>query len=200
MKKNKLNFHLRPWEIALLLALVVTFCAGIWAQRTQDRLSGQLIRLHVIANSDSSEDQAEKLQLRDKVLALLSPLLADCETQEEAAAVISENMDAIEALGDVSVSLETEYYPTREYNTFSLPAGEYLSLRVEIGQGQGHNWWCVVFPPLCTEALAEDVGDAADAFSLLSVEDESLITQDGEGYILRFRLVELWGELKEALN
>ncbi|MCD7845929.1 MAG: stage II sporulation protein R [Oscillospiraceae bacterium] len=200
MKSEKFKFHLRPWEIALLLALIVAFAAGIWAQRTQDRLSGQLIRLHVIANSDSSQDQAEKLQLRDKVLALLSPLLADCETQEEAAAVITENMEAIEALGDVSVSLETEYYPTRAYNTFSLPAGEYLSLRVEIGQGQGHNWWCVVFPPLCTEALAEDTGDAAAAFRLPSQEDESLITQDGEGYILRFRLVELWGELKEALS
>ncbi|MCD8088109.1 MAG: stage II sporulation protein R [Oscillospiraceae bacterium] len=199
MKSKKFKFLLRPWEIALFLALVVTFCAGIWAQRTQDRLSGQLIRLHVVANSDSSEDQAEKLQLRDRVLALLSPLLADCETQEEAVAVILENMDAIEALGDVSVSLETEYYPTREYSTFSLPAGEYLSLRVEIGQGQGHNWWCVVFPPLCTEALAEDTGDTADAFNLLSDEDESLITQD-EGYVLRFRLVELWGELKETLS
>ncbi|MCD7748928.1 MAG: stage II sporulation protein R, partial [Oscillospiraceae bacterium] len=193
MKSEKFRFHLRPWEIALLLALVITFCAGIWAQRTQSRLAGQLIRLHVVANSDSSDDQAEKLQLRDKVLTVLSPLLADCETQADAAAVIAENIEVIESLGDVAVSLETEYYPTREYNTFSLPAGEYLSLRVEIGQGQGQNWWCVVFPPLCTEALAEDTGDAADAFSLLSDEDESLITQDGQGYILRFRLGELWG-------
>ncbi|MCD8117046.1 MAG: stage II sporulation protein R [Oscillospiraceae bacterium] len=200
MKNEKYKSHLRPWEVALLLALAITFCAGLWAQRTQERLSGQLIRLHVVANSDSSDDQAEKLQLRDRILALLSPLLADCETQEEAAAVIAENMDAIRSLGDVSVSLETEYYPTREYNTFSLPAGEYLSLRVEIGQAQGRNWWCVVFPPLCTEALAEDTGDAADAFSLLSDEDESLITQDGQGYILRFRLVELWGELKQTLS
>ena len=185
---------LRPWELALLLALCVTFCAGLWADRAQRDLSDQLIRLHVTANSDRPEDQAAKLQLRDQVLALLSPFLADCASRDEAAAVIEAHRAELEALGDVSVTLEREYFPTRRYSNFALPAGEYLSLRVTMGAGAGHNWWCVVFPPLCVEALAED--DARDAF--LSLDDDTLLRTPE--YDLRFRVVEWWGELKARLG
>ena len=188
---------LRPWELALLLALCVTFAAGMWADRTQRQLSDQLVRLHVIASSDRPEDQAEKLQLRDRVLALLSPLLADCETREDAVNIILAHKADLEALGNVSVRLGTEYYPLRRYGTFSLPAGEYTSLRVTVGAGSGANWWCVVFPPLCTEALAED---ASDAFLALDEESADLIAGEGREYDLRFRIVDWWGQLREALE
>lgn len=190
---------LRPWELAMLLALCVTFAAGMWADRRQEALTGGLVRLHVVAASDSPADQAEKLQLRDRVLALLSPLLADCTSQEDAVDIIAEHMDELRAMGDVTVTLDEEYYPTRRYSTFSLPAGRYASLRVTMGPGRGQNWWCVVFPPLCTEALArEEAGK--DAFLTLDAESADLIAGTGREYDLRFRVVDWWGQLKEYLS
>ncbi len=188
---------LRPWETALLAALCLFFLSGVWAADRQEALSGGLVRLHVVANSDSDADQAAKLQMRDRVLALLSPLLADCRTQEEAVDIILKQKPALEALGDVAVTLGTEYYPTRDYEGFSLPAGEYLSLRVVIGAGAGHNWWCVVFPPLCTEALAQP---DTDAFALLPEDTAGLIAGTGMGYVLRFRVLEWWGALCQWLR
>lgn len=194
MQKQKL----RPWELALLMALCVTFAAGMWADRTQSALSDQIVRLHVVANSDSAADQAEKLQLRDRVLALLTPLLADCTSRDDAVNIILEHQPELEALGDVSVQLDTEYFPTRRYSTFSLPAGEYTALRVTMGDGAGQNWWCVVFPPLCTEALAEN--ETSDAFLSLDEQSADLIAGSSREYDLRFRIVDWWGQLREALE
>ena len=191
--------RLRPWETALLIALCVTLLSGLWARRRQEALAEELIRLHVVAASDSPADQAEKLQTRDRVLGLLSSLLADCGSRAEAVDIINEHRTELEALGDVSVSLENEVFPTRRYSTFSLPAGEYLALRVTLGAGEGRNWWCVVFPPLCTEALAEDAGET-DAFLALDGESADLIAGPGREYDLRFRVVELWGQLREILS
>ena len=170
------TYALKKWETALLMALCLFFLSGLLSCRTQRDLAGGLVRLHVIANSDSRADQAAKLQMRDRVLAVLSP--------------------ALEALGDVAVTLGTERYPTRDYDTFSLPAGEYLSLRVVMGAGQGRNWWCVVFPPLCTEALAEP---AEDVFQALPGDSAGLITRES-GYVIRFRLVEWWNDLAQWLD
>lgn len=187
---------LKTWEVALLMALCITFSTGLWAERTQSALSEKLVRLHVIANSDSEADQAEKLRMRDRVLAVLAPVLHDCETIAEAEAVIKAHAGELEALGDVTVTLTEEYYPTRHYDTFSLPAGNYLSLQVRLGEARGRNWWCVVFPPLCTEAVAEP---AADVFAALPEDEAALITEENGGYILRFRIVDWWGKLKGAL-
>ncbi len=193
MKDQKL----RPWEIALFIALCVFFCAGMWAQDAQEDLANGLVRLHVIADSDSPAAQAEKLQMRDKVLDVLSPALAGCASREDAVDIIHDHQAELEALGDVSVSLGEEYYPTRDYSTFSLPAGRYLSLRVTMGAGEGRNWWCVVFPPLCTEALAQP---AEDVFSELSQDQAGTVTQDGTGYVIRFRILEWWGKLAELFS
>lgn len=92
------------------------------------------------------------------------------------------------------ITLGSEYYPTREYESFSLPAGQYSSLRVIIGEGQGHNWWCVVFPPLCVSATEQN--RALDAMS----EPERALITEANGYELRFRIVELWGELMELIK
>lgn len=194
---RKCTYRLKTWELALLTALFITLAVGLWAERAQDKLSAKLVRLHVIANSDTPADQAEKLQMRDNVLALLNPLLKDCETTAEAIAVIESHRTDLESLGDVTVELGVEHYPTRHYDTFSLPAGEYVSLRILMGQAGGQNWWCVVFPPLCTEAVAEPT---TDAFSALTEEENGLIASQEETYILRFRVVDWWGEIKAALS
>lgn len=182
----------KSWELALVAALCLCFCAGLWAEREQSALSGALVRLHIVAASDSAADQAAKLCLRDEILALLTPALKSAESREEAVDIIQGLLPELEALGDVRVSLENERFPTREYATFSLPAGEYLALRVVMGEGEGRNWWCVVYPPLCTEALA---GETQSAFGMLDEGQKALVTQSDEGYVLKFRVVELWEKL-----
>ena len=199
MEKSK-NKSLRAWEIAALMALSLALCAGTWAQTRQQTISSALVRLHVIADSDAAEEQAIKLEVRDAVLAYLTPALEEAESQQQARQIIRDNLEGIaQAAGSaargrqVSVTLSRESYPTREYEGFTLPAGRYESLRVILGQGQGKNWWCVVFPPLCLSAAeSEKVQD------VLKGEDLSIVTEE-EGYVLRFRLVELWGEFLNAV-
>ena len=159
------------FELALLLALAAALLWGAWSLRRQDDLQERMIRLHVIANSDSDADQTLKLHVRDAVLCRAYP---------------------------VSVSLEETEFPLKTYDGFALPAGEYLALRVVIGAGEGRNWWCVVYPPLCT-AAACDLEETARS-SGLTADDVSLMTGDGTGYILRFRSLELWERLRQWLG
>ena len=188
--------RLRAGETALLAAVCITLVLGVWAQGRQSALADKVVRLHVIAASDSAEDQNVKLEVRDAVLAYLTPRLEAASGAQDAAAVIAEESAALERIaetvsgGSARVELGRETYPTREYETFSLPAGVYTSLRVVLGAGGGRNWWCVVYPPLCT-ASVETVRETA----ALSEDDVKLITEDGEGYVLRFRLLEWCGEI-----
>ena len=193
---------LRKWEIALLLALCFTLLAGTWAGAASSRVSEGLVRLHVIAASDDATEQAIKLDVRDAVLSYLEPKLASAADIAGAEALIVANLEGIAAAAEsaaqgreVNVTLGEEYYPTREYDTFSLPAGRYQSLRVTLGEGAGHNWWCVVFPPLCLTAAESEA-----AFEELDGETRAIISSDGGGVQFKFRLLELWGELMELLG
>ena len=191
MKSHKLHI----WELALIGALTAVLLTALWAQKTQAEVASELVRLHVLAKDDTDYEQAVKLQVRDEVLKFVQPMLAGTKTQAQAVAVLNSNMDGIRqaaaaVAGDrqVAVTLTEEYYPTREYDGFALPAGEYTSLRVILADGEGRNWWCVVYPPLCTEL-------ATERMELLTDETESLITGQ-EGYVYKFRILELWGEWK----
>jgi stage II sporulation protein R len=208
MKKQTKN-KLRLWEVALLLGLALSLLTAAWAEGTQIRLAGEVLRLHVIANSDSEADQAQKLRVRDVILTEAQELLAQCTTRQEAEATLSAATEQLEqaaqaqlrregSLLPVSVSLETTWFPTKEYGGFSLPQGNYQALRVVIGEGAGQNWWCVVFPPLCL-AASEDTAQAALAAGV-SQEDVDLITQSDGEYTLKFKVVELWEEWKARLN
>ena len=200
MEKSK-NKSLRAWEIAALMALSLALCAGTWAQTRQQTISAALVRLHVIADSDAAEEQEIKLEVRDAVLAYLTPALENAENQQQARQIITENLEGIARAADsaaqgrqVSVTLSRESYPTREYEGFTLPAGRYESLRVILGEGEGKNWWCVVFPPLCLSAA-----ESEEVQSVLKGEDLSIVTEE-EGYVLRFKLGELWGKLIGVLS
>ena len=193
--------HLRPWEAAALFTLCLALCLGCWAQGRQTHLSAQLVRLHVVAHSDEEEEQALKLRVRDAVLRCLEPELAGVTDADAARSRIAARLPQIREAAlsasegrSVAVSLGRERYPTRRYAGFALPAGEYDSLRIVLGEGRGHNWWCVVFPPLCLSAA-----DAGSVESVMSRDDLSLICEE-EGYELRFRIVELWGELVSLLE
>lgn len=195
------EYKLKTWELAALCALCVSLCVGTWAQGRQRDISSSLVRLHVIAASDETAEQELKLRVRDNVLEYLTPVLDKAESPEEAQRIINGELTSIKAAAEacaggrsVSVTLGQEYYPTREYEGFTLPAGKYQSLRVILGEGKGHNWWCVVFPPLCVSAAEQH-----KALDAMSEPERGLITE-ADGYELRFRIVELWGELMELLN
>lgn len=191
------------WEWALLIAILVSFAWGTWADRTQQQLSDKVLRLHVLANSDSEADQALKRKVRDSVLETASAILADCPDRETAeqrlSAALPEIEDAararIAAEGGkqtVTAELRPTVFPTREYEDFTLPAGEYLALRVVLGEGEGHNWWCVVFPPLCAETTSS-LSQTAMAAGL--TEEEVALITESDGYQLKFKAVELWEKL-----
>lgn len=203
------NYDLRRWEAALALGLAIAVLLGGWAARTQGALADKVIRLHVIANSDTAADQALKLQVRDRVLEEAALLFRAGDTLAQTARRLEANLDKLVAAGQavvaqagydypVTASLEETYFPTREYTDFALPAGSYTALRVVIGSGAGQNWWCVVFPPLCLGSVTETAETAMAAG--FTEEDVKLITGDSEEYIIKFRALELWGELKHRLG
>ena len=199
MKKQHQE-RLKAWELALLCALCLTLSAAVWTQGKLQRIEDGLIRLHVLAVSDEEEEQRIKLRVRDAVLSFLSPELEAVRDKAEAERIVSASLPQIKAAAEsaaegrhVTVTLEREHYPTRRYGSFALPAGEYESLRVILGKGEGHNWWCVVFPPVCLAAVQREALRPA-----MNPEDYALLTRE-EGWELRFRSVELWGELTNRL-
>lgn len=192
---------LKTWEISMLLALCISLLAGTWAQAEQTDISSSLIRLHVIAVSDDEYEQTLKLRVRDEVLRCISPELENVKSASEAESIVRKNLGKISRAAQskaegrkVTVTLGEEYYPTRDYGSFSLPAGKYISLRVILGEGEGHNWWCVIFPPLCVSAAERE-----RALDAMSESDRGILTES-DGYVVKFRVVELWGELMEKLD
>ena len=151
---------LKRWEVALLCGVLAALLWSAWAGQEQAELAGQVIRLHVLANSDSQADQELKLAVRDRVLEQAEDLYPEDATLEQAREILEDNLDELAAAGQqvvdeagkdypVTAQLEECWFPTKKYENFALPAGEYTALRVVIGEGEGQNWWCVAFPPLC---------------------------------------------------
>lgn len=191
--------------VALLAALVWT--GALLADR--QRLSRELVRLHVVASSDSAQAQEQKLMVRDAVLESLRQGLADLTDVEQAKEYIMQHLPELERIanevlssagsGDrAAVSLTEEAFPTREYDTFSLPAGIYESLRIVIGEGEGHNWWCVVFPELCLPATVEGFEDAAEAGGFPDSLTGALSGEDG--YQIRFFFLDLLGKVENFFH
>lgn len=201
--------RLKVIEIALLIGLAVFLASGALALQTQDALADKVVRLHVLANSDSEEDQALKLRVRDAVLERATELLRRSTDRREAEGLLRGQLLELERLAGeviaangydypVTVELTDAEFPTKEYDGFTLPAGRYLSLRVLIGEAAGQNWWCVVFPPLCTAASADVPASALAAG--LSEKEVGLITEENQGYVLKFKVVEFWEALQEKFD
>lgn len=189
--------------VICLLIAVFFWCGNLFSHKRQ--LRENLIRLHVVANSDSEADQAIKLQVRDAVVESLKQDLQSLQNLEEAKAYLQRNLPKIESLAnetlkragideDAVVTLCREAFDKRIYDTFTLPAGVYESLRIIIGQGEGHNWWCVVFPSLCLPATTEGFEDVA-AGAGFSEELRHTLTGE-EGYQVRFFLLDALGQLE----
>lgn len=188
--------------ICLLLA------ASVWTWgliRDRQYLNQELIRLHVVANSDGEEDQNVKLRVRDAIVASLSEGMADIADVQEAKEYLRQNLPKIEAIANhtleasgvdsrAAVTLCKEAFDIRYYDTFSLPAGIYESLRVVIGEGQGKNWWCVAFPSLCMGATSEEFEEAAQTAGM----DDTLTETLTGGLQLRFFLLDALGRAEKA--
>ena len=203
--------RLRRWELALLLGLALAALLGARLDGAQGALADKVLRLHVLANSDSQADQALKLRVRDAVLERAEGLLAGAGDRAEAETLLATHLDGLAAAGadavgaagygyPVTVSLEDScWFPTRVYEDFALPAGRYTALRVEIGAGAGRNWWCVVFPPLCLGSVSETAEETAAQAGL--TEREVALLAGGEGeYQIKFRAVELVEGLRHWLE
>ncbi len=189
--------------IVLTVVAVSLFCTYTAVRASLDEemeIYDKTLRLHVPANSDSPEDQAVKLKVRDAVIKYLEAPLADCNTKDEAvqkvqslSSEITKEANKVLKLNGMEytaqVSVVQESYPTRDYEGISLPAGEYTSLKIELGEAQGQNWWCVLFPQVCigsakpTEALAE-VGFTPNQIRLLTEHEDY-------EYVVKFKLVEI---------
>lgn len=193
------------WESVLLVAFSVVLLVGCCASASRSRLANQVLRLHVVANSDADADQAVKLTVRDAVLAEAQPALAGITDSVEAEEVLLPMLSQLEQTArtvltengfedSVTVTITDQWFPTREYESFALPAGQYRALKVVIGEGRGQNWWCVVFPPLCLASVSEEVAAAAVQGGL-SEEQVALITGQDGTYVLKFKVIEWWEQL-----
>ena len=190
-----------------ILFLTLTLLIGILTVlpvHSEAQIYDQVLRLHVIANSDSTEDQALKLSVRDAILEKTSLLLENTSSREDAKLIIENNMIQLQKVArstvkekgysyPVSVELGEEEYPTKTYESCAFPAGEYLSLRIKIGAAEGKNWWCVLFPPMCLYAATDK-----ETFTSVGITDSQyqIITEtDKPKYKIRFKILESFSEI-----
>lgn len=194
-------------EMAVLAALVICCIVGIWSfAETGDGVRESVLRLHVIANSDSDEDQALKLEVRDAVLKAGKDIFDGSVTKQEAKARLEPRKQELEKAAaelikergynySVRVNIETEFFPTRTYENITLPAGEYMAVRVIIGEGKGQNWWCIMFPPLCLPAAQTD----ADISDVLTEKEQRLVEKNPK-YEPRFKIIEIYEKIVQNLK
>ena len=202
-----MKYKLKKWEIALLSGFVATLLMGAYLDREQAALADSVIRLHVIANSDSEADQELKYQVRDRVLTEAAALYQPGDDLQQVRRSMEDNLPLLAQAGrevveeqgydyPVSASLERTWFPTKKYTDFALPAGNYTALRIVVGEGKGENWWCVAFPPLCLGSVSETVDEAAAAGNFTPGQ-AALITGESGGYVVKFKAIELWEEVKK---
>ena len=181
-----------------LSLLVATLLIAVIPTDAEAKIYEDTIRLHILANSDTKEDQALKLEIRDRILEKYGVMLSASKSVEQAKNEMEELLQSIEQdtlmwiqeLGydyEARATLSEEWYDTREYEDFTLPAGYYTSLRVIIGNGDGKNWWCVMYPPLCTEIATERA--PKDDFVIDYSREEISLIQGGK-YNFKFKILE----------
>ncbi|MBS4537019.1 stage II sporulation protein R [Clostridium sp. D2Q-11] len=198
-------------NIILIIGILIGVAAVSLAEvyKNVDGYKEKLIRLHVIANSDTKEDQSIKLQIRDKIIEEMTPKFEKSKSIRETREVLSNNMDIIQKIAkeelhrigkeyDVKVYFGDYDFPTKTYGGFTLPAGNYTALRVVLGEGKGENWWCVMFPPLCFLDMDNGVPSEEtekNMTEVLSEEEYNMINNNENSQDvpvkIKFKLVEV---------
>ena len=186
--------------IFLVFILIFTIITPVVAM--SENVSDKIFRLHILANSDSIEDQDLKLKVRDRVLMLTEDMYVECNTVDDAIEITKKNLGAIENIAqkvvcfygyeyDVEAYVSREYFNTRVYDDFVMPAGMYDCLKIEIGEAKGHNWWCVMFPSVCISGCSDELSDVL-------TEEEYELVSSGK-YIVRFKIIEVYEGLKSKI-
>ena len=192
-------------EIALFIALFLSVISCLSFEKDCDGIREKVLRLHVIANSDTREDQSLKLKVRDRILSESENIFSFSDNLDDAERNIEESLSTLKQCAEnavteegysynVRVSFEPSYFPTRTYENVTLPAGNYKSLKVIIGEGEGKNWWCVLFPPMCLPAVMKE----EDVLSAVLSEDELSLVSAKPKYEIRFWIVEKIQEFKRS--
>lgn len=189
--------------IGIVTAVIFSICSFA---KTSEEIRSDVLRLHVIANSDSSVDQNLKLRLRDHILEEGEDIFDGSVNVENAVEKIEPKLAELEKSAetfvknagfdyDVKITLSNEYFTTRTYESVTLPAGKYLALRVVIGSGEGHNWWCVMFPPMCVPAA-----DKKDEIENVFTDKEIKLVESKPKYEPRFKVVEIYEQIRETIS
>lgn len=201
------NSKIRMFLVLFLLLFFYTFlCAVSYVNAVSSHISDSVFRLHILANSNSEEDQNLKYLVRDEVISFLTKLTENVNSKKEVIQIVNKNLDQFQQIAEkvisengytypVKISVGNFSFPTKEYGDVSLPAGSYDALRIEIGQATGNNWWCVLFPPLCfVDVSSGIVPDESKEIIKENLFDEeySLITDDSNEVKFKFKIVEFF--------
>lgn len=203
-RKDKILLSVTAIAISLYMAFSCTYFTA-----SAQTVKKDVVRLHILANSDSKADQEVKLRVRDALLETNASILSDNVTTENAKEHFENSKDILlqtaeEALKEngfdynVKITLQEEYFNTRAYGNLTFPAGQYTALKVVLGEGGGKNWWCVMFPPLCVPA-ADGIETNENTTDYLSENGEKIINS-GDKYIVKFKLLEIYEELRNKLG
>lgn len=195
--------------LIILILLYSSICAISYAQNISTDISNSVFRLHVIANSDSEEDQNLKYKVRDNLLDYMDTICENCKSKEEAISIVQKNKSTFEQIAintieeqgysfNVKLNIGNFEFPTKNYGDISLPAGYYDALRVEIGEAKGQNWWCVMFPPLCFVDITSGVipDESKELMkNNLTEEEFALVSNQSDNEIqFKFKLLEFFAK------
>ena len=189
--------------LPLLLIFTLLFESLSYTNDASNDISAKVLRMHVLANSNSIEDQKLKIAVKNNILKSTQELFTDCNNLEESIEIAQSNTELIKASAqevikkynknyDVKVYVDNEFFDVREYKDFTLPSGNYNTVKVVIGEGKGKNWWCVMYPAVCISACSDDFDKA------LTKEEKKLITS--KKYIPKFKILEIINKIKNKIN
>ncbi|MCI8620752.1 MAG: stage II sporulation protein R [Clostridia bacterium] len=204
----------KRFAFLLLLFVLYTFvCAFSYANTVSEDLSNSVFRLHILANSDSEEDQNLKLAVRDNILSYMKEISSDVSSKEDVISLVNEHLNDFYSIAretivsngydyDVRLSIDKFDFPTKVYGDIALPAGLYDALRIEIGEANGHNWWCVMFPTLCfVDVSSGSLDDEAKSVleSNLNDEEFEIVSKDNETFGFKFKILEFFDNIRVTL-
>ncbi len=201
--------------ILLTLFICYTFISAFsYASQVSQHISDSVFRLHIIANSDTEEDQNLKLLVRDSVLEYMKQISKDVSSKEEVIELMNNNLDSFQKIAqetiknngydyEVNMKIGKFNFPTKEYGDIALPAGMYDALRIEIGEAKGHNWWCVMFPTLCFVDIGSggELNEESKGIleSSLTEEEYELVSEDNLNVNFKFKIIEFFEDIKVSL-
>ena len=194
-------------EKSIILSLIITILLSVVCFHGNcENISKKVLRLHILANSNSTVDQNLKLKVRDRILKESNNLFNDVKDKEDAKKIVRSHLPEIKEIAEdeiklqgfnypVEVKLEKTYFNTRQYDDITLPAGQYEALRVLIGEGKGKNWWCVIFPSIC-------LGSAKGTSSMEEIlnDQETDIVEESQNYEIKFKIIEIFSSIENFLS